>query len=98
MTKINDFIYIDTQHALQHQINTLQQQIQQQQFIQQQQQQQRPVNTTIQQILSGNYPRYHIPQQLQHQQQNINGRSKFCPLICLIDSKYCKNFEILIFI
>lgn len=70
-----------TQHALQHQINTLQQQIQQQQFMQQQQQQQqRPVNTTIQQILSGNYPRYHggQPQHQQLQQQpNMNGRSEF---------------------
>ncbi|XP_016659667.1 eukaryotic translation initiation factor 4E transporter isoform X2 [Acyrthosiphon pisum] len=70
-----------TQHALQHQINTLQQQIQQQQFMQQQQQQQqqqqRPVNTTIQQILSGNYPRYHgaQQQQQQHQSNNMNGRS-----------------------
>jgi translation initiation factor 4E transporter len=70
-----------TQHAIQHQINTLQQQIQQQQFMQhqQQQQQQRPVNATIQQILSGNYNRYngnqqHQPQQ-QHQQPNINSRN-----------------------
>jgi len=55
--------------------------------MQQQQQQQRPVNTTIQQILSGNYPRYHGAQQQQqqhqqhqqHQQQsnNMNGRSEF---------------------
>lgn len=54
----------------------------------QQHHQQRPVNTTIQQILSGNYPRYgaqHPQQQQQHPQQhqqlqqpnNINGRSKF---------------------
>jgi len=76
--KIIYFIHVDTQHALQHQINTLQQQIQQQQFMQQQQQQQqRPVNTTIQQILSGNYPRYHgTQQQLQQQQPSVNGRSK----------------------
>lgn len=50
-------------------------------------QQQRPPNTTIQQILSGNYPRYHGAQQLQqhqhqqhqHQHQqpnNMNGRSE----------------------
>jgi len=59
----------------------LQQQIQQQQFMQKQQQQQqhRPVNATIQQILSGNYNRYHGPQQHQpqHQQPNMNGRSEF---------------------
>lgn len=56
----------------------MQQQIQQQQFMQQQQQQ-RPVNATIQQILSGNYNRYHGAQQHQpqHQQPNMNGRSKF---------------------
>lgn len=48
-------------------------------------QQQRPPNTTIQQILSGNYPRYHGAQQLQQQHQhqqhqqpnNMNGRSEF---------------------
>lgn len=49
-------------------------------------QQQRPPNTTIQQILSGNYPRYHGAQQLQQQQHqhqqhqqpnNMNGRSEF---------------------
>lgn len=59
----------------------MQQQIQQQQFMQKQQQQQqqhRPVNATIQQILSGNYNRYHGPQhQPQHQQPNKNGRSEF---------------------
>lgn len=51
----------------------------------QQQQQQRPVNTTIQQILSGNYPRYHGTQQQQHQQHqhhqqqpnNLSGRGEF---------------------
>lgn len=45
----------------------------------QQHHQQRPVNTTIQQILSGNYPRYGAqhPQQQQQQPNNMNGRSKF---------------------
>ncbi|XP_050521853.1 eukaryotic translation initiation factor 4E transporter-like isoform X2 [Daktulosphaira vitifoliae] len=66
-----------THHALQHQINTLQQQIQQQQFMQQQQQQ-RPVNTTIQQILSGNYPRYQHGVQ-QQQSNNLNGRMNYGP-------------------
>lgn len=56
----------------------------------QQHQQQRPVNTTIQQILSGNYPRYHgTQQQHQHQQQqqqpNMNGRSEFFSDIYLND-------------
>lgn len=76
------FACLVTQHALQQQINTLQQQIQQQQFMQQQQQQQqqRPVNTTIQQIISGNYNRFHgtpHQSQQQHPQPNINGRSEF---------------------
>ncbi|XP_050442719.1 eukaryotic translation initiation factor 4E transporter-like isoform X2 [Adelges cooleyi] len=65
-----------TQQALQHQINTLQQQIQQQQFMQQQQQQ-RPVNTTIQQILSGNYPRYHHGGGVTQQSNNMNGRMNY---------------------
>lgn len=72
----------------------MQQHIQQQQFMQKQQQQQhqqqqqqqhhRPVNATIQQILSGNYNRYHGPQQhqTQHQQPHMNGRSKFLVFNC----------------
>jgi hypothetical protein len=47
---------------------------------QQQQQQQRPVNTTIQQILSGNYPRYHGTQQHQQPPNNLNGRGEFFQL------------------